>query len=167
MARNRILSVEQRAEMQVLMELAGLTHAQARYHVLTPDQRAWFQSQIDASKRRRHAESPRVELLKKWRGNHRHHNPELPFTITETDLEWPTHCPVTGVKLVYGGRGANGGRGGRRGASGPNAAALDRIDNTKGCVPGNVVIVSQWVNIRKGDATIEQLQAIVNFYHGR
>ena len=48
-----------------------------------------------------------------------------------------------------------------------NSAALDRIDNTKGCVPGNVVSVSQWVNIRKGDATIEQLQAIVNFYHGR
>ena len=166
MARNRILSVEQRAEMQVLMDLAGLTHDQARYRVLTPDQRVWFQSQIDAGKRRRHTESPRVELLKRWRVNHRHHNPELPFTITETDLEWPTHCPVTGLELHYGGAGGNDDRGGVRGPR-DNSAALDRIDNTKGCVPGNVVIVSQWVNTRKGDATIEQLQAIVNFYHGR
>ena len=150
--------------MQALVDLEGLNYGQARYRVLTPEQREAFLGQLDVADKRRHAANPRAELLKLWRISHRAHKPGLPFTITESDLEWPTHCPVTGVKLVYGGRGANGGRGGRRGASGPNAAALDRIDNTKGCVPGNVVIVSYWVNIRKGDATPEQLRAIADFY---
>jgi hypothetical protein len=157
------LSPEQRAEKRRLMAEEGLTVGQARYRVLTPEQHERFQDQIDASKQWRFDDNPRAELLKRWRINERHHNPHLEFTITESDLDWPTHCPATGVELHYGGPGGNGGRGGKRGPR-SNSAALDRIDNTRGCVPGNVVIVSQWVNIRKGDATPELLRKIADFY---
>jgi hypothetical protein len=161
--RTTILSDEQRAEMRVLQDLQGFTRDQARYRVLTAPQRDQWAAQIRASERRRHAANPREEFLKDWKRSHRHSKPDLPFTITESDLAWPTHCPVTGIELHYGGCGGNDDRGGVRGPR-DSSAALDRIDNSQGCVPGNVVIVSHWVNLRKGDASIEQLRRIVEFY---
>ena len=162
MARKRILTDQQAADMREFMGL-GFTSNEARYRVLDAAQRQYQAKQVQAAERRRQRENPRAELLKQWRISHRHSKPDLPFTITEADLDWPTHCPVTGVELHYGGRGGNDDTGGRRGHR-PNSAALDRIDNSKGCVPGNVVIVSSWVNIRKGDATSEQLRQIAAFY---
>jgi len=117
--------------------------------------------------------NPHAELMKAWAIAARHKpNPltglrdeVVEFTITEQNLDWPTHCPVIGVELHYGGQGGNADRGtGRRRGGRPNSASLDRLDNKRGYVPGNAVIVSHWVNTRKGDATPEQLQRIAEFY---
>lgn len=167
------LTAEQRAEVRELMDLAGLTRVQARYAVLTPEQCVHVKEQVRAADRRRYAENPRAELMKYWACGARHKpNPltgrrdgEIEFTLTEADLDWPSHCPVTGVELHYGGRGGNDDREGVRGGR-ANSASLDRIDNTRGYVPGNVVIVSYWVNTRKGDATPDQLRRIADFYAG-
>ena len=78
----------------------------------------------------------------------------IEFDLKESDLEWPTHCPVLGIKLYYPGRSR----------ADPAGAALDQINNELGYLPGNVVIVSYWVNTRKGDATPAQLRAIADFY---
>jgi hypothetical protein len=84
----------------------------------------------------------------------------LEFTLTQENVkEWPDFCPVTGVELRYDGINATG----RRGPS-DDTAVFDRIDNMRGYVPDNVVIVSHWVNTRKGDATPEQLRKIADFY---
>jgi hypothetical protein len=71
------------------------------------------------------------------------------------DLEWPEFCPVFGCKLIYGAVG--GGRGW------PNSASLDRIDNTKGYIPGNVAIISLRANCIKRDASLEELKQIVSY----
>jgi len=72
----------------------------------------------------------------------------IEFSITEDDFKiLPTHCPLLNVKLdyVYGnGRNLNG-------------ASIDRIDNTKGYVSGNVWIISLLANTMKNEASIEQL----------
>src|ERR1700692_1967606 len=117
------LSPEQHADIKALVWLEGLTRNQARYRVLTPEQREQFKAQGKASKVQRHAENPRAELMKAWAVNARHkpngltgkRDEVVEFTITEQDLDWPTHCPVTGVELHYGGQGGNVDRGdGRR-----------------------------------------------------
>lgn len=46
-----------------------------------------------------------------------------------------------------------------------NRPVLDRIDNSKGYVKGNVVWVSMFVNMVKRNATIEQLNQIVSTYN--
>lgn len=150
-----ILTNAQREDLRALMSLEGLTREQARYRVLTPEQRAAFTGQVLAASRARREQDPRGEILKRKAASARHSGVE--FSITAADLDWPTHCPVTGVELYYGGDT------GRRGAR-ADAASIDRIDNGLGYVPGNVVIVSYWVNARKGDASPEQLQAIAAFY---
>jgi hypothetical protein len=82
---------------------------------------------------------------------------KLDFNLTTKDLKIPTHCPVLGIPLKL----FTGGPAGRRNFNGPS---VDRIDNSKGYIRGNVIVVSNRANILKSDATIEELIAIAKFY---
>jgi hypothetical protein len=83
----------------------------------------------------------------------------IPCTITEADLSpLPTHCPVLGVRLAYGpGRG-------RKLYENGAAASLDRIHNHLGYVRGNVIVICLRANLLKGQATVEELRRIADFY---
>jgi len=73
----------------------------------------------------------------------------LEFAITLPDLEaaWPADncCKVCGVKLIRSGD--------DRGQSG----SVDRIDSTKGYVPGNIHVVCLGCNGFKRDLTVEEM----------
>ncbi len=43
-----------------------------------------------------------------------------------------------------------------------NSFSLDRIDNSKGYIPGNVWIISKRANWIKNNASIEELDTLVN-----
>jgi hypothetical protein len=74
----------------------------------------------------------------------------IEFSITEADLQpVPTHCPILGVKLRYGGRGFN-----------YEAASIDRLDNSLGYIAGNVFMISRRANIMKSDGTADEHRAI-------
>lgn len=77
----------------------------------------------------------------------------LEFTIGFDDVSWPEFCPVFGVRL-------------ERKPKGPNdwSPSLDRIDSSKGYVPGNVIVVSMRANRIKSNATPEELQQVARFY---
>lgn len=91
-------------------------------------------------------ESSEVRMFRraKIRAKERGHE----FNITKEDIVIPSHCPVLGIELkVHKGR--SGGN--------PESPALDRIDNTKGYVRGNVMVVSHRANMMKVDASPEEL----------
>lgn len=71
------------------------------------------------------------------------------FNLTETDLVIPDVCPVLGLVLKVS-----------TGNAKPNSPALDRIDNTKGYVKGNVRVISNRANSLKSDATKEELKLL-------
>lgn len=73
----------------------------------------------------------------------------IEFSITIDDIVVPDKCPVLGLEF-----GPNTGRG--RGAY-KDSISLDRIDCTKGYVPGNVQVMSRLANTMKSNATKEQL----------
>lgn len=96
------------------------------------------------------------ELNKKWRQknlqkvlfvnakrNATNNNRE--FNLTIDDIVIPTHCPLLGMPLVFGGA--------REDAS----YSVDRIDNSKGYIKGNIQIMSNLANSMKRHATKEQL----------
>ncbi len=61
----------------------------------------------------------------------------------------PTHCPVLGFELKYGG-----------GDKKKNSCSLDRIDSNLGYVKSNVQIISNLANLMKSNATKEEM---INF----
>ena len=77
-------------------------------------------------------------------------NPDKKFT----DFELPEYCPILGLKIEYGSGDGNA----------PNHASLDRIDNSKGYIPGNVMIVSRLANAMKNEANFNQLQSFITNY---
>ena len=70
------------------------------------------------------------------------------FTITEDDITLSAFCPILGIKLKVN----TGHAGGLF-----DSPTLDRIDNSKGYVPGNVWVISQLANQMKSSANAEQL----------
>jgi len=77
----------------------------------------------------------------------------LEFSITESDIEWATHCPVFGVELTYFAKGCRT----------HNSASFDRFDNSLGYIPGNVRVVSWRVNELKRDATVEEMRKVLTY----
>ena len=71
----------------------------------------------------------------------------LEHTITVDDLVLPDACPYLGITLT-----TEWGKGQLK-----TNASIDRIDSTKGYIPGNVQIISRLANTMKSDATEEQL----------
>lgn len=95
-----------------------------------------------------------------WTAKTRARKRDLEFTIQFEDIVIPKFCPVLGIELVFdpgrlGHEGRNGG-----GAPSPNAPSVDRIDPTKGYIPGNVRVISWRANSLKKDASRQELIAL-------
>jgi len=79
------------------------------------------------------------------------------FTIKITDLlPLPEYCPVLGIPINYGhlklGR--------------DHRPSIDRRDNSKGYVPGNVAVMSWRANRTKNDASLDELRSVVSWLEG-
>lgn len=80
----------------------------------------------------------------------------LPATIRTADLFWPTHCPVLGIELDYSTVRP-------RKWDNPANPSLDRWDNLKGYVPGNVFVISMRANCLKNNANPDELDAVARY----
>jgi len=76
----------------------------------------------------------------------------IPFDLTVDDITVPTHCPVLGMELIVG-----------KGAGGwvHSSPSLDRISPHLGYTKGNVRVISARANLLKSDATIEELEKVL------
>jgi hypothetical protein len=70
------------------------------------------------------------------------------FSLNYWDFEIPEYCPILNIKLTY-----------RHESDGNDFshASLDRIDNSKGYIKGNVIVISRLANSMKNSANFEQL----------
>lgn len=76
----------------------------------------------------------------------------LEFNLTIDDIVIPECCPILGMKLT------------RTSDSKDDSPSLDRIDNDRGYTRGNVVVISFRANRIKGNATINEIRKVVEFY---
>ena len=93
---------------------------------------------------------PKRELVRKAR--QRAKKNALPFTITEHDFEYPTHCPVLGIELHPG-----------TGKQTDSSPSLDRTRPALGYVPGNVRVISYRANTLKSSATLKEARLVVAY----
>jgi hypothetical protein len=81
---------------------------------------------------------------------------DIPFELKQEDVAIPTHCPILGIEIkTTNGHGKPGGR--------PHSPSIDRIDNERGYVQGNVQVISHLANSMKSTATVPQLQAFARW----
>ena len=107
-------------------------------------------ARLQANSRRR---NPRNHLVTDARARAKRYG--VPADITIADIDWVTHCPVFGIELIYGRTKGAGQR--------ANSATLDRRDNSKGYIKGNVFVISHRANRIKSDATAEELAAVAKY----
>ena len=77
----------------------------------------------------------------------------IPFNITIEDIVIPKVCPVFNKPFVYG-----------YGRVNEFSPSLDRIIPSKGYVKGNIIVISHRANMIKSNATINELEALSNFF---
>jgi hypothetical protein len=77
----------------------------------------------------------------------------IEFSIDAADIKIPSTCPILGIPIFKEFKGDGNLNKGPRSTS----PSLDRIDNTKGYVKGNVHIISNQANVMKNSATPQEL----------
>lgn len=80
----------------------------------------------------------------------------LAFDLTVEDLVIPNVCPILNIPIYFAESGTYEGKN-------PNSPSVDRIDPSLGYIKGNIQIISWRANHLKNNATLEELQAIVNY----
>ena len=87
-----------------------------------------------------------------------HHNAKkrakrkgIVFTILKEEIHIPSYCPLLGIPLMKNPNGRY---------QWDNSATIDKIDNNKGYVVGNVWVVSSLANLIMSSATAEQIIAV-------
>lgn len=125
-----------------------------------PAKQAW--SQANRHKHREYyldweKRNPRRALIQRSRSSAKQRG--LEHTISETDIQWPTHCPVLGIELCYDRD--------KKTAHRDDYPSFDRRDGLKGYVPGNVFVISWRANRIKWNCTLAELKAVVYYIeHG-
>lgn len=76
----------------------------------------------------------------------------LEFNLTIDDIIIPKFCPIFGIELQIAEK-----------IHKDFSPSLDRIDNSKGYVKGNVQIISLKANRVKNNASLEELKKLVNY----
>lgn len=76
---------------------------------------------------------------------------QIDFNITQEDIEIPTICPVLGIELRISNK-----KGGD-----DNSPSIDRIDNGRGYIKGNVRVISNRANKLKNNANVKELELVL------
>lgn len=90
------------------------------------------------------SEKIKARILRRTRSHAKQRNIE--FKLELKDIILSDTCPLLEIKLNY-----------HSGGSKSNSASVDRIDNNKGYIPGNVKIISFLANSMKYTASKEEL----------
>lgn len=95
---------------------------------------------------------PRKRMLN--RAQQRAKRQGIECNISWEDIIIPEYCPVLGIKLQR----HEGSPGGRN-----NSPALDRVDNSRGYVVGNILVISHLANMMKSCADDDSLIKFANW----
>ena len=97
----------------------------------------------DSIRKQKFIENPQHYLWYVARTRARKYNTE--FNIEESDIIIPVYCPILNCKLEKG------------------EGYLDRVDNTKGYIKGNVRVISRKANLLKSSLTLDVLENIIKY----
>lgn len=79
---------------------------------------------------------------------------KIEFNIEPDDIIVPKICPILGIPLYYSNKRTH------------NTPSLDRIDNSKGYIKGNISVISWKANRIKNNLSIEQIHNLYRYTLG-
>lgn len=106
----------------------------------------------DTTLRTKYLEDKRTEFIKSYKKQILHRTKRralekgLYFNLVEEDIIIPEYCPLLEIPLVIGTKNEY-----------ENSPSIDRIDNNKGYIKGNIQIISKKANSMKNSASYEEL----------
>ena len=106
---------------------------------------------INTEIKKKHKQNPIRRMFNRARTVSKKNNWD--FDLILEDIVIPSVCPVLGIQLYVS-------SGTRR----DNSPTIDRIDNTKGYIKGNIVIISWRANRLKSDSSFKEREQIYLFY---
>jgi hypothetical protein len=90
---------------------------------------------------------------------------KLEFSLRTKDIKklLSSNCPILGIKYELNKTGLKWGN--KEGQNNwATSLSVDRIDNNKGYIQGNIILVSSMANAIKNQATPDQIQKVATFY---
>lgn len=129
-----------------------------QYYLRTRDARLLQSKKYREALRNTSIEEITVEAFQKYlwtKAKSRAKQAQITFTIQPEDIEYTTVCPILGVPLSltsFGKKQRN-----------PHVPSLDRINNKKGYVKGNIKVISHLANRKKGDLTLHDIQRLMEY----
>lgn len=110
--------------------------------------RKCYKKKYTTEKRRQsYIKNAETELLN--RAKFRSRRDCLEFNLERSDIVIPKFCPVLGIEIDFSNR--------------KSSPSLDRIDNTKGYIKGNICVISNHANRLKNNGTVDEFEKII-FY---
>lgn len=103
-----------------------------------------YKAEIVEQKRKSRENNYEVEILRKCR--YRAEQRGLDFNLELEDIVIPKYCPILEVPFQFGSKDDY-----------SYSPSIDRIDNSKGYIKGNIQIISMKANTMKNSATPEEL----------
>lgn len=100
---------------------------------------------IKEQRRKSYHRNPKNKLYQSAKNRSKRYN--IPFNITLDDIIIPEKCPLLDIPFIQGVKGDY-----------QYTYSLDRIDNTKGYIKGNIQVITNKANSMKNCATIEELK---------
>lgn len=105
-------------------------------------------NEMDKSRRHTNEHSIKLAILRSAKSRAKAKNIE--FNIDVSDIILSEVCPLLNIKLASNNKISD------------NSYSLDRIDSNKGYIKGNVWIISNRANAIKNNASLEELELLVN-----
>lgn len=106
--------------------------------------------QRSTARKKRRKENPAVFMLQS--AKKRAKAKGIEFTITLEDIVIPKKCPILGIPIYVG-----------EGFIRYHSPSLDRVDNKKGYIKGNVAVISYKANGFKGDMSITDVRKLLKY----
>jgi hypothetical protein len=88
-----------------------------------------------------------------FRAKQRAKQKDFEFNLDSSDIVIPLRCPILDIEIIRN----------KNTSTKVNSPSLDRIDNTKGYIKGNIMVVSNKANTMKNNATPEELIKFANW----
>lgn len=130
------------------VECASAWHSE-RYSMLTREQKDARNARFRANRRRNPAAHTIISLKRRAREN------GMEFALTKADIVFPERCECCG-QIMEIGTTPNGG-------PTRNSPSVDRIDSSRGYVPGNIAFICHRCNVLKKDGTIAEFEQILAY----